>query len=96
MAPRISEVDVSMLPESRGSKRDALARPPPPAPAPERPPPAESRKKTRGTGALQAALAAAAPPAAAPQPLTASSASIDGYVFGNRYVFGDLPPGLAD
>ena len=30
------------------------------------------------------------------QPLTASSASIDGYVFGNRYVFGDLPPGLAD
>ena len=45
---------------------------------------------------LQAALAAAAPPAAAPQPLTASSASIDGYVFGNRYVFGDLPPGLAD
>jgi hypothetical protein len=53
-----------------------------PAPASERPPPAESRKKTRGTGALQAALAAAAPPAAAPQPLTASSAlwfdSIDG------------------
>ena len=81
-APRISEVDVSMLPESRGSKRDALARTPPSAPAPERPPPAESRKKTRGTGALQAALAAAAPPAAAPQPLTASSAlrfdSIDG------------------
>ena len=27
MAPRISEVDVSMLPDSRGSKRDALARP---------------------------------------------------------------------
>jgi hypothetical protein len=81
-APRISEVDVSMLPESRGSKRDALARTPPPPPPPERPPPAESRKKTRGTGALQAALAAAAPPAAAPQPLTASSAlwfdSIDG------------------
>jgi hypothetical protein len=77
MAPRISEVDVSMLPESRGSKRDALARTPPSAPAPERPPPAESRKKTRGTdgpgtGALQAALAAAAPPAAAPQPRTAN------------------------
>ena len=67
----------------RDGKRDALARTPPSAPArPERPPPAESRKKTRGTGALQAALAAAAPPAAAPQPLTASSAlwfdSIDG------------------
>ena len=91
-APRISEVDVSMLPESRGSKRDALARTPPSAPAPERPPPAESRKKTRGTGALQAALAAAAPPAAAPQPLTASSASIDGYVFGNRYLFGGNLP----
>ena len=43
------------------------------APPPERPPPAESRKKTRGTGALQAALAAAAPAAAAPQPPTATS-----------------------
>jgi hypothetical protein len=66
-------LDPSELQESRGSKREALARPPPSAPPPERPPPAESRKKTRGTGALQAALAAAAPAAAAPQPPTATS-----------------------
>ena len=66
-------LDPSELQESRGSKREALARTPPSAPPPERPPPAESRKKTRGTGALQAALAAAAPAAAAPQPPTATS-----------------------
>ena len=42
----------SELQDFRGSKRDALARTPPSAPAPERPSPAESRKKTRGTGAL--------------------------------------------
>ena len=66
-------LDPSELQDFRGSKRDALARTPPSAPAPERPPPAESRKKTRGTGALQAALAAAAPAAAAPQPPTATS-----------------------
>ena len=59
-----------MLPDSRGWKRDALARTSPPAAAPLSPPPAESRKKVRG--GLQAALAAAAPPAAAPQPLTAT------------------------
>ena len=53
-----------MLPDSRGWKRDALARTSPPAAAPLSPPPAESRKKVRG--GLQAALAAAAPPAAAP------------------------------
>ena len=35
MAPRISEVDVSMPPDSRGWKRDALARTPPSAPAPD-------------------------------------------------------------
>jgi hypothetical protein len=63
----------SELQDFRGSKRDALARTPPSAPAPERPSPAESRKKTRGTGALQAALAATAPAAAAPQPPTATS-----------------------
>ena len=57
-----------MLPDSRGWKRDALARTSPPAAAPLSPPPAESRKKVRG--GLQATLAAAAPPAAAPQPLT--------------------------
>ena len=66
-------LDPSELQESRGSKREALARTPPSAPPPERPPPAEPRKKTRGTGALQAALAAAAPAAAAPQPPTATS-----------------------
>jgi hypothetical protein len=66
-------LDPSELQESRGSKREALARTPPSAPPPERPPPAESRKKTRGTGALQAALAAAAPAAAAPQPPTATT-----------------------
>ena len=68
-----ASLDPSELQESRGSKREALARTPPSAPPPERPPPAESRKKTRGTGALQAALAAAAPAAAAPQPPTATS-----------------------
>ena len=66
-------LDPSELQESRGSKREVLARTPPSAPPPERPPPAESRKKTRGTGALQAAFAAAAPAAAAPQPPTATS-----------------------
>ena len=63
-----ASLDPSELQDFRGSKRDALARTPPSAPPPERPPPVESRKKTRGTGALQAALAAAAPAAAAPQP----------------------------
>jgi hypothetical protein len=57
-------LDPSELQDFRGSKRDALARTPPRA---------ESRKKTRGTGALQAALAAAAPAAAAPQPPTATT-----------------------
>ena len=66
-------LDPSEPQDFRGSKRGALARTPPSAPPPERPPPAESRKKTRGTGALQAALAAAAPAAAAPQPPTATS-----------------------
>ena len=66
-----ASLDASMLPDSRGWKRDALARIPPPAAAPLSPPPAESRKKVRG--GLQAALAAAAPPAAAPQPRTATS-----------------------
>ena len=65
-----ASLDASMLPDSRGWKRDALARTSPPAAAPLSPPPAESRKKVRG--GLQAALAAAAPPAAAPQPLTAT------------------------
>jgi hypothetical protein len=87
MAPRISEVDVSMPPDSRGWKRDALARTPVtlrPRPRRSARPPRSHGRRSRGTGALQAALAAAAPPAAAPpaaappaaapQPLTASSA----------------------
>ena len=72
-----ASLDASDLQDDRGSKRDALARPPPPATAPERPPPpADARKRpaTRGGACLEAALARAAP-AAEPevQPITADN-----------------------
>ena len=72
-----ASLDASELQDSRGSKRDALARTPPSASAPERPPPpADARKRpaSRGGRQLEAALAHAAP-AAAPdvQPATAET-----------------------
>ena len=68
-------LDACEMQDSRGSKRDALARTPPrPNAAPTLPPSAEPapKKSARGRG-LGSEFAAAAPAAAAPQPLTATS-----------------------